>query len=110
MNALLARQPIHPVIVYHDEPRWHVHLTESGSVADRYAAGAVIGLTLLVAQHGIRRLGCCAIASCSGVFLDASPNGSRRYCAEHSATRSNVTAIRSEHGNSGAGGADAAAS
>ncbi len=70
-----------------------LHLSETGSVADRYAAGAVIGLAMLVAQFGVNRLGVCTIASCHGVFIDASPNRSRRYCADHCTTRTNVTAI-----------------
>lgn len=96
LNALLIRHPVHPVIVSHGTGRWHMHLSETGCVADRYAAGAVIGLTLLVTQIGMKRLGICAIAECPGVFIDASTNHSRRYCSEHTATRTNVTAIRAQ--------------
>jgi predicted RNA-binding Zn ribbon-like protein len=94
LNALLIQHPVQPVITSHDSGRWHVHLSETGSVADRYAAGAAIGLALLVSQLGVSRLGICAIASCPGVFIDASTNRSRRYCADHCTTRTNVTAIR----------------
>jgi predicted RNA-binding Zn ribbon-like protein len=94
LNALLVRHPVHPVMVNHDTPRWHLHLSETGSVADRYAAGAAIGLATLIAQLGVSRLGICATASCPGVFIDASTNRSRRYCAEHCTARTNVTAIR----------------
>jgi predicted RNA-binding Zn ribbon-like protein len=93
LNALLIQHPIHPELTSHDGGHWHVHLAATGSAADRYAAGAVIGLALFVSQFGMKRLGVCAIASCSRVFLDASTNRSRRYCAEHSAVRTNVTAI-----------------
>jgi predicted RNA-binding Zn ribbon-like protein len=94
LNALLIRTPIQPEIVSHDDQRWHVHLVKAGSVADRYAASAVIGLTLTVSQFGLGRLGACSIAACQRVFIDGSPNRSRRYCAEHSASRGNVTTIR----------------
>jgi predicted RNA-binding Zn ribbon-like protein len=96
MNALLVRHPVHPEVVSHDAGSWHVHLSETGSVADRYAASAAIGLAILTTQIGMNRLGVCAIASCHGVFIDASPNRSRRYCAEHCTTRTNVTAIRAQ--------------
>ncbi len=96
LNALLIQYPVHPVIVRHDATCWHVHLSETGSVADRYAAGAVSGLAILAPQIGISRLGVCAIASCPGVFIDASPNRSRRYCSERCAARTNVTAIRAK--------------
>lgn len=93
MNAMLVQHPIHPMLVSHETARWHLHLSETGSVADRYAAGAIIGLAVLVAQFGVNRLGVCAIASCHGVFIDASTNRSRRYCADHCTARTNVTAI-----------------
>ncbi len=97
MNALLTRHPVHPELVSHDEQRWHVHLARSGSICERYAAGAVIAISLIVSQYGVNRLGVCAIASCRRVFVDASPNQSRRYCAYHAAARANVTALRNGH-------------
>lgn len=96
LNALMMVHPVHPVLVAHDGQPWHVHLDESGSVTDRYAAGAVISLFLLVSQLGIERLGVCTIASCDRVFIDGSSNKSRRYCKEHSAARGNVTSLRAQ--------------
>lgn len=93
LNALLIQHPIHPELVSHESEHWHVHLAATGSITGRYAAGAVFGLTLFVAQFGVDRLGVCAIASCARVFMDASTNRSRRYCGEHGAARANVTAI-----------------
>lgn len=102
LNALLAQHPVHPVLIRHDGPRWHMHLIDSGSVAERYAAGAASGLAAVFAQFGANRLGICAIASCQCAFIDASTNRSRRYCSDHCTTRATVTAFRSL-GNSGAG-------
>ena len=97
LNGLLARSSVQPELVSHEgDERWHLHLADAGSVADRYAAGAVIALTLVISQFGLRRLGVCSIASCQRVFIDASPNRSRRYCTEHCATRTNVTTIRGQ--------------
>jgi predicted RNA-binding Zn ribbon-like protein len=93
LNGLLMIHPVHPVIVSHGGERWHLHLSESGSVADRYAVAAVVSLALLVSRPGIDRFGVCAIASCDRVFIDGSSNKSRRYCSAHSATRSNVTSL-----------------
>ncbi len=94
LNALLAQHPIHPVLVRHDGPRWHMHLIDSGSVAERYAAAAASGLAAVVAQFGANRLGVCAIASCQCAFIDASTNRSRRYCSDHCTTKATVTAFR----------------
>jgi predicted RNA-binding Zn ribbon-like protein len=109
LNAILVRCPIQPELVSSDDQHWHVHLAEAGSAADRYAAGAVIGLTLIVSQYGLDRLGVCSIASCQRVFIDSSPNRSRRYCAEHGAARTNVTTIRAQSGPDSQGRAATAA-
>ncbi|MGO9078451.1 MAG: CGNR zinc finger domain-containing protein [Streptosporangiaceae bacterium] len=110
LNALLIQHPVHPELVSHDSTDWHVHLADTGSLADRFAAGAVFGLTLFVAQYGIDRLGACTIASCPQVFLDASTNRSRRYCAEHSPARANVTPLPPGRRPGGSGSAATAAS
>jgi predicted RNA-binding Zn ribbon-like protein len=110
LNALLIRHPIQPELVGHDDQGWHLHLADAGSVADRYAAGAIIGLTLVVSQFGLRRLDVCSIASCQRVFIDASSNRSRRYCTEHGAARGNVTTIRAQERPAAAGHAATAAS
>jgi predicted RNA-binding Zn ribbon-like protein len=94
LNALLAQHPVHQVVVRHDGLPWHLHLTDGGSVADRYAAGATSGLATVVVQFGANRLGICAIASCQCAFIDASTNRSRRYCSDHCSTRATVTAFR----------------
>jgi hypothetical protein len=110
MNALLIRHPVHPELVSHDDQRWHVHLAQSGSICERYAAGAVIAISLMVSQYGVNRLGMCVIASCHRVFVDASPNQSRRYCAFHAAARTNVTALRAGQGTRSAPSTTSAAS
>jgi predicted RNA-binding Zn ribbon-like protein len=101
LNALLLQFPIQPEMVTHDDQRWHVHLAVQGSVADRFAAGAIIGVALTVSLVGVNRLGVCAIASCPQVFIDASPGKSRRYCAEHAAARGNVSTLRRQQASPG---------
>jgi hypothetical protein len=49
---------------------------------------------MLVSQFGLNHLGVCAIPSCHSVFADASPGRSSRYCADHCASKANVTAFR----------------
>jgi predicted RNA-binding Zn ribbon-like protein len=94
LNTLLLQFPVQPEMTNHDDQRWHVHLASQGSVADRFAAGAVIGVAITVSLVGVSRLGTCAIASCHQVFIDASRGKSRRYCAEHVAARGNVSTLR----------------
>jgi predicted RNA-binding Zn ribbon-like protein len=103
LNALLISHPVHPVICGHDNQPWHLHLSDGGSVSDRCAAGAVIGLVTVVTQFGADRLGICTLASCQGVFIDVGPHRSRRYCSEQCASRASVTAFRFRR-RAGAGG------
>ncbi len=93
---MVRKFPIHPEMVSHDDQRWHVHLAPQGGPADRYAAGAIIGVALTVSQFGVSRLGVCGIAACPRVFIDATKGKSRRYCAEHTA-RGNVNRLRGQH-------------
>jgi predicted RNA-binding Zn ribbon-like protein len=95
LNTLLIQHPVHPQIANHDGQRWHLHLTESGSVPDRYAAGAAMGLAVKISDQGIDRLGICRADSCSNVYFDTTTNKSRRYCSDRCASRANVAAYRS---------------
>jgi predicted RNA-binding Zn ribbon-like protein len=88
INDLLLQHPVHPQISQHDGQRWHLHITESGSVPDRYAAGAAMGLAVYVSAEGLDRLAICESAPCRNVFIDTSSNRSRRYCSDRCAGRS----------------------
>ncbi len=94
LNALLIQHPVQPQLSGHDGQRWHVHYTESGSVADRYAAGAVMGLAVRLTDLGIDRFGVCQAAGCRSVFIDSSTSNTRRYCSDRCMNRANVSAFR----------------
>ena len=94
LNALLIQHPVHPQLSGHDKQRWHVHYTESGSVADKYAAGAVMGLAVRLTDLGLDRFGVCQATGCRGVFIDSSTSNTRRYCSDRCMNRANVSAFR----------------
>ena len=94
LNALLMQYPVHPQLSGHDGQPWHVHYTESGSMSDKYAAGAAMGLAVRLASLGIDRFGVCQAAPCQGVFIDTSAGRTRRYCSDRCTNRANVTAYR----------------
>jgi predicted RNA-binding Zn ribbon-like protein len=87
LNSLLIQHPVHPQISGHDGQRWHLHITESGSVPDRYAAGAAMGLAVYISAEGLERLAICASSPCRNVFIDTSSNRSRHYCSVRCAGR-----------------------
>jgi predicted RNA-binding Zn ribbon-like protein len=102
LNALLTRHPIHQQITSHDGQHWHVHLVESGSAADKHAAGAIAGLTGLVTESGTDRLCTCAAAGCQRVFIALRPAGDKRYCSDRCTPKANVRALRTPgRGNQG---------
>jgi predicted RNA-binding Zn ribbon-like protein len=103
LNALLMQHPVHPQLSGHDRQPWHVHFTESGSVADKYAAGAAMGLAVRVTELGMERFGVCQAALCQGVFIDTSTSRSRRYCSDRCMNRANVTAFRARKRGDGSG-------
>ncbi|MEU5990993.1 CGNR zinc finger domain-containing protein [Spirillospora sp. NPDC047418] len=92
LNTLLIHHPVHPQLTRHDDKDWHLHFNEAGSITDRYAARAVMGLVAKIASHGPDRLGTCRAEDCERVFFDTTANGSRRYCSDRCAGRPSVTA------------------
>jgi len=93
LNALLTRHPIHSQLTSHDG-KWHLHLVDSGSAADRHAAGAIAGLTGLIAESGTDRLGICAAAGCERVFIAKGAAKDKPYCSDQCAPKANVHALR----------------
>jgi predicted RNA-binding Zn ribbon-like protein len=94
LNSLLIRHPVHPQLSGHDGRGFHVHFTESGSVADQYAAGAAMGLAVRLTELGPERFGVCQAGPCQGVFIDTSADQTRRYCSDRCLNRAGATALR----------------
>ncbi len=99
LNALLAKHPVTPVIAGHGSQggpgRWHLHVADrQSSVSELLVAESLMGLSMLVCELGPTRLGVCDATGCSHVFVDTSPNQSRRYCSDRCSSRANVAAYR----------------
>ena len=95
LNGLLERHPITPRIADHNPANLHIHVAnKAASVADLMVAESLLGLANLVCDLGPTRLGVCAATPCTNVYVDTSPNQSRRYCSERCSSRANVAAYR----------------
>ncbi len=95
LNALLAKHPVTPYIAGHDAGNWHMHVADKrSSVAELLVAEALMGLSTLVCDLGATRLGVCHATPCEHVYVDTSPNQSRRYCSDRCSSRANVAAYR----------------
>ncbi|GIF63350.1 hypothetical protein Ais01nite_13850 [Asanoa ishikariensis] len=69
----------------------HLRVDARGSsAADEFLAGAVLGLSLWLCQHGVDRLSVCAGQHCGTMFLDATTGRVRRFCGKRCATRTHV--------------------
>ena len=94
LNQLMERHPITPRIADHDGTDLHLHVaTRAASVAE-----LLIGESCLAwpprLRPGAGRLGVCSASPCTNVYVDTSPNQSRRYCSERCSSRANVAAYR----------------
>ena len=95
LNVLMVRHPITPRISDHDPDDLHLHVaTKAASVAELLVGESLLGLATLVCDLGPTRLGVCAADRCTNVYVDTSPNHSRRYCSDRCSSRANVAAYR----------------
>ena len=95
INELMVRHPITPRIASHDQHGLHLHVaTKSQSVAELLVGESLLGLANLICDLGPTRLGVCAASPCTNVYVDTSPNQSRRYCSDRCSSRANVAAYR----------------
>ncbi len=61
------------------------------------AVAGALGLLEIIEAIGTERLGCCAAANCTDVFIDRSPRGNRRFCSPTCHTRERVARHRRHH-------------
>jgi hypothetical protein len=95
LNELMVSHPITPMISDHDPANLHMHVANrAASVADLLIAEGLLGLANLVCDLGPTRLGVCHAPPCRNVYVDTSPNQSRRYCSDRCSSRANVAAYR----------------
>ena len=79
----------------HDPDNLHMHVANrAASVSELLVGEALMGLANLVCDLGATRLGICSEARCDHVYVDTSPNQSRRYCSDRCSSRANVAAFR----------------
>ena len=95
LNELLAHHPVTPMISDHEPGNLHMHVANrAASVAELLVSESLMGLANLVCDLGPSRLGVCSARDCTSVYVDTSPNKSRRYCSDRCSSRANVAAYR----------------
>ncbi len=95
INTLLTTSGARPVLARHDGQTWHLHYhpMEAG-VALSWAAICATGLASVLDSAYADRLGVCSADACDRVFVDASRNGTRRFCSTACQNRVKAAAFR----------------
>jgi predicted RNA-binding Zn ribbon-like protein len=95
VNEILAEADAVPRLVRHDTLDWHVHATSPETpLAERILVEAAMALVDVIRADETGRMRACAADDCSGIFLDLSKNGSRRFCSTRCGNRMAVRAYR----------------
>ena len=84
-----------PLITDHDPDNLHMHVANrAASVAELLDRRGAARAGHVVCDLGPSRLGVCSATTCINVYVDTSPNQSRRYCSDRCSSRANVAAYR----------------
>ena len=95
VNRMLSDARALPFLVRHDGSDWHMHATAADApLAERIRVEASLALTDVIRMNEMGRLRVCEADDCTGLLLDLSRNGSKRFCSVRCANRMNMVAFR----------------
>ncbi|MEV6303211.1 CGNR zinc finger domain-containing protein [Actinoplanes sp. NPDC051861] len=95
VNRMLRDARALPYLTRHDGSDWHIHATDPGApLAERIRVEAALALIDVIRMNETDRLRVCAADDCTGLFLDLSRNGSKRFCSVRCGNRVNMVAFR----------------
>jgi predicted RNA-binding Zn ribbon-like protein len=98
VNEMLAGTGARPRLDSHDGEPWHLHFHGAeDSLVTGWAAGCATGLAVVLGTEQQGRLGVCAAPRCDRVFVDASRNGTRRFCSTSCQNRVKAASFREAH-------------
>jgi predicted RNA-binding Zn ribbon-like protein len=95
VNAMLAEARALPYLLRHDGTDWHLHATQQDApLAERIRVEVALALVDVIRGRESGRLRECGADDCSGILVDLSRNGSKRYCSVRCGNRMNMVAFR----------------
>ena len=95
INAMLRDANALPYLDRHDHFDWHLHATAPDApLAERIRVEAALALADVIRSDETHRLRVCEASDCSGLLLDLSRNGSKRFCSVRCGNRMNQLAFR----------------
>lgn len=91
LNELLTRYASGPTVTDHDGSGWHIHYRpEVASLGEILTASTTVAAARHLTDHGMHRLGRCALSECGNAYVDHSRPGRQRYCSHPCANRDAV--------------------
>ncbi len=95
VNRMLRDAKALPYLVRHDHFDWHLHATSSEApLAERIRVEAALALADVIRSDETGRMRVCDADDCTGLLLDLSRNGSKRFCSVRCGNRMNQMAFR----------------
>lgn len=95
INRWLREVNALPFLVRHDRFDWHLHATgPDAPLADRVRAEGALALAEVTRANENSRLRVCAAEDCTGLLVDQSRNGSKRFCSVRCGNRVNQQGFR----------------
>ncbi|MDO7882452.1 CGNR zinc finger domain-containing protein [Salinibacterium soli] len=95
INAMLRDANALPYLVRHDHFDWHLHATDADApLAERIRVEAALALADVIRSDETGRMRVCDADDCTGLLLDLSRNGSKRFCSVRCGNRMNQLAFR----------------
>ncbi|GGN72316.1 hypothetical protein GCM10010112_40460 [Actinoplanes lobatus] len=102
VNRMLREARALPYLTRHDGSDWHIHATEPDApLAERIRVEAALALIDVIRMNETGRLRVCEAPDCTGLFLDLSRNGSKRFCSVRCGNRVNMIAFRARKAGNG---------
>lgn len=95
VNRILREAHALPQLARHDVSDWHLHATvPEAPLGERMRVEAALALIDVIRSDEMARLRLCEADACTGLLLDLSRNGSKRFCSVRCGNRMNMIAFR----------------
>jgi predicted RNA-binding Zn ribbon-like protein len=95
VNRMLRDAKALPYLARHDNLDWHLHATvPEAPLAERMRVESALAITDVIRMNEMGRLRVCEADDCTGLVLDLSRNGSKRFCSVRCGNRMNMIAFR----------------
>jgi predicted RNA-binding Zn ribbon-like protein len=95
VNRWLRDADALPFLVRHDRFDWHLHATpDDAPLAERIRVEGALAFADVIRSDEMARMRLCDAEDCSGVLIDLSRNGSKRFCSVRCGNRVNQQGYR----------------